>query len=73
MALGGNAVALPLNPTAALFHNPALLTLLPNSMSVGMMAIRYHPRYAAPSGYDSTSRELPAVPRASVSEVTLRN
>ena len=61
-ALGGNAVALPLNPIAALFHNPALLTLLPNSMSIGMMAIRFHPRYAAPSGYDSTSRELPVVP-----------
>ena len=37
----------PLNPAAALFHNPAQLTLLPNSMSVGLLAIRYHPGYAA--------------------------
>jgi|GEM_PF-5833653 len=61
-ALGGNAVALPLNPVAALFHNPALLTLLPNSMSAGLLAIRYHPGYAGPNGYNRTSREMPVSP-----------
>ena len=61
-ALGGNVVALPLNPAAALFHNPAQLTLLPNSMSAGLLAIRYHPGYAGPNGYNSTSRELPVSP-----------
>lgn len=61
-SLGGNAVALPLNPAAALFHNPALLTRLPNSMSASLFAIRFHPRYASPNGYDNTSRELPVSP-----------
>ena len=61
-ALSGNVVALPLNPASALFHNPAQLTLLPNSMSIGIFAIRYHPRYASPTGYDSTSREIPVSP-----------
>ncbi|MGE0823333.1 MAG: OmpP1/FadL family transporter [Candidatus Binatia bacterium] len=61
-ALGANVVALPLNPVSALFHNPAQLTLLPNAVSMGTLAVRYHPRYANPLGYDSTSRELPVSP-----------
>lgn len=61
-SLAGNVVALPLNPVSALFHNPAQLTLLPNSVTLGVLAIRYHPSYANPLGYDSTSRELPIAP-----------
>lgn len=60
--LGGNVVALPLNPITALFHNPAQLTQIPNSFTVGALAIPFHPRYANPQGYDNTSRELPLVP-----------
>ncbi len=61
-SLAGNVVALPLNPASALFHNPAQLTLLPNSVTGSVLAIRYHPRYANPLGYDNTSRELPVAP-----------
>jgi long-subunit fatty acid transport protein len=61
-SLGGNVVALPLNPISALFHNPAQLTLLPHSLSVSGVAARYHPSYANPQGYDNTSRELPMLP-----------
>jgi len=61
-SLGGNVVALPLNPSSAFFHNPAQLPLLPNAVSFGLFAIRFHPRYESPLGYDQTSRELPIVP-----------
>lgn len=61
-SLAGNAVALPLNPISALFHNPAQLTLLPHSVTMGLLAVRYHPRYTNPLGYDNTSRELPISP-----------
>jgi len=60
--LASNTVALPLNPVSALFHNPAQLTLLPESATMSLLAFRYHPRYANPSGYDNTSRELPFGP-----------
>jgi len=69
-SLGGNTVALPLNPTSALFHNPAQLTLLPHSLTVSAIAARYHPSYASPQGYDNTSRELPVLP--SIGYVTHR-
>jgi long-subunit fatty acid transport protein len=61
-SLAGNVVALPLNPASALFHNPAQLTLLPNSATMGILGIRYHPRYANSLGYDNTSREFPLAP-----------
>jgi long-subunit fatty acid transport protein len=61
-SLGGNVVALPLNPVTALFHNPAQLPLLQNSVTMGALAIRYHPAYSSPLGYDSTSREFPVSP-----------
>jgi long-subunit fatty acid transport protein len=69
-SLAGNVVALPLNPVAALFHNPAQLTLLPNSVTVSTLGIRFLPQYASPSGYQSTSREFPVSP--SVGYVTDR-
>lgn len=62
VGLASNTVALPLNPVSALFHNPAQLTLLPESATMSLLAFRYHPRYANPSGYDNTSRELPLAP-----------
>lgn len=62
VSLAGNVVALPLNSASALFHNPAQLALLPNSVTGSLLAIRYHPRYANPLGYDNTSRELPLAP-----------
>lgn len=61
-ALGGNTVALPMNASTALFNNPAQLSLLPPSFSSGLMALRFHPSYTSPLGYDSTSRELPLAP-----------
>jgi long-chain fatty acid transport protein len=61
-SLAGNVVALPLNPVTALFHNPAQLTLLPNAATVGGIGVRFHPGYANPSGYNSTSREFPVSP-----------
>ena len=39
-SLAGNTVALPLNAASALFHNPAQLTLLPNSVTMGLLGIR---------------------------------
>lgn len=62
VSLAGNVVALPLNPLSALFHNPAQLTLLPNSATASLIGVRYHPRYANPQGYDNTSREFPLAP-----------
>lgn len=41
----GNAVAHPLNPATALFHNPAQLSVLPNSYSLGTFNIMFQPRY----------------------------
>ena len=41
----GNAVAYPLNPATALFHNPAQLSLMPNSFSTGVFNIMFHPSY----------------------------
>jgi hypothetical protein len=61
-SLAGNVVALPLNPASALFHNPAQLTLLPNSVTAGGLGIHYYPHYANPLGYHDTSRELPFAP-----------
>jgi len=61
-SLAGQGVALPLNPVSALFHNPAQLTLLPDSVTMGLLAVRYHPRYTNSLGYDNTSRELPINP-----------
>src|SRR5215475_9281352 len=60
--LGGNVVALPLNPLTALFHNPAQLTLLPQSLTLGALFIPFQPRYASPQGYDQTSSEVPIAP-----------
>lgn len=60
--LGGNVVALPLNPLTALFHNPAQLTLLPHSLTLGALFIPFQPRYASPQGYDQTSSEVPIAP-----------
>lgn len=62
ISLAGNVVALPLNAASALFHNPAQLTLLPNSATASTLAIRYHPGYANTQGYDKTSREMPVAP-----------
>src|SRR5207249_1813860 len=62
VSLNGNAVALPLNPASALFHNPAQLTLLPNSVTAGLLAIHYQPRYTNPSGYDDTTDKVPLAP-----------
>ena len=61
-ALAGNTVALPVNATNALFHNPAQMSLLPNQISGGLLGIRFHPTYENNQGYDSRSRELPLVP-----------
>jgi len=62
-SLSGNAVALPLNPASALFHNPAQLTLLPDSATFGLLAARFEFKYAnLQTGYDNTSRELPLAP-----------
>ncbi|MGH8007645.1 MAG: OmpP1/FadL family transporter [Candidatus Binatia bacterium] len=61
-SMEGNVVALPLNPVSALFHNPAQLTLLPESATMGAQAIPFRPRYANSQGYDNTSRELPLAP-----------
>ena len=41
----GNAVAYPFNAATALFHNPAQLSLLPNSFSTGAFNIMFHPSY----------------------------
>ena len=41
----GNAVAYPFNAATALFHNPAQLSLLPNSFSTGVFNIMFHPSY----------------------------
>ncbi len=41
----GNAVAYPFNAATALFHNPAQLSLLPNSFSTGTFNIMFHPSY----------------------------
>ena len=41
----GNAVAYPFNAATALFHNPAQLSLLPNSFSTGSFNIMFHPSY----------------------------
>ena len=60
--LAGNTVALPMNVSTALFHNPAQLSLLPPSFSVGLLAFRFHPSYENDAGYQSTSRELPLGP-----------
>ena len=60
--LAGNVVALPMNAGTAVFNNPAQLSLLPPSLSVGLLAVRFHPTYKSPLGYDSTSRELPLAP-----------
>jgi len=62
VSLAGNVVALPLNPVSALFHNPAQLTLLPNSATASLIGVRYHPRYSNSLGYDNTSREFPFAP-----------
>ena len=61
-AMEGNVVALPLNSVSALFHNPAQLTLLPESATVGSLVLPFRPSYANPQGYDNTSRELPLAP-----------
>ena len=61
-ALAGNTVAFPLNATNALFHNPAQLSLMPNQVTGGLLAIRFLPSYENNQGYDSTSRELPLAP-----------
>lgn len=61
-ALGANTVALPLNPSSALFHNPAQLTQLPSSVTVGMLGIPFERRYTHPLGYDETTEELPIAP-----------
>jgi long-chain fatty acid transport protein len=61
-AMEGNVVALPLNPESALFHNPAQLTLLPESITTGALLIPFRPRYTNSEGYDRTSRELPISP-----------
>ena len=62
VGLSGNAVALPLNVTSALFHNPAQLSLLPNSATMGALGIRFHATYENNQGFDSRSRELPIAP-----------
>ncbi len=41
----GNTVAYPFNAATALFHNPAQLSLLPNSFSTGVFNIMFHPSY----------------------------
>ena len=41
----GNAVAYPFNAATALFHNPAQLSLVPNSFSTGAFNIMFHPSY----------------------------
>ena len=41
----GNAVAYPFNAATALFHNPAQLSLVPNSFSMGAFNIMFHPSY----------------------------
>ena len=58
----GNVVALPINVSTALFHNPAQLSLLPRSFSSGLFAVRFHPSYENDFGYQSTSRELALAP-----------
>ncbi len=60
--LGGNVVALPMNASTAVFNNPAQLSVLPPSLSTGLLALRFHPTYKSPLGYESTSRELPLAP-----------
>ena len=61
-ALAGTTVALPMNASTALFHNPAQLSLLPRSFSTGVLAFRFHPSFENDAGYQSTSRELPVAP-----------
>ena len=58
----GNAVAYPFNAATALFHNPAQLSLLPNSFSTGSFNIMFHPSYENRHGIflpDSLREELP--------------
>ena len=61
-SMAGTVVALPMNASTALFHNPAQLSLLPRSFSAGLLAFRFHPSFENDAGYQSTSRELPIAP-----------
>ena len=58
----GNVVALPQDPVTSLFHNPAHLSLLPNSFSSGVFTIRFQPSYENKHGIflpDSPGGALP--------------
>lgn len=62
LSLGGNVVALPLNPSSATFHNPAQLAVLPNSITQGLGVVLLRTRYESSFGYAKTNHEVPLVP-----------